>query len=79
MSQAKVDRYKNEKRNRKKIMRREKAASVLRTSVVTLVAAAIVGWAGYSVVQRYQDDKPASYTDVNISAISDYLNNIGAD
>lgn len=79
MSQAKVDRYKNEKRNRKKIMRREKAASVLRTSVITLVAAAIIGWAGYSVVQRYQDNRPVSYTDVNISAISDYLNNIGAD
>lgn len=79
MSQEKVDRYKKEKRNRKKIMRREKAASVLRTSIVTLVAAAIIGWAGYSAVQRYQDSQPATYTDVNISAISDYLSNIGAD
>ena len=33
MSQEKVDRYKKEKANRKKIMRREKAMSVVRKQI----------------------------------------------
>ena len=42
MSQAKVDRYKEEKANRKKIMRKEKIANRLRKCAVAVVAAALV-------------------------------------
>ncbi|MGN0342769.1 MAG: hypothetical protein ACI4DO_08240 [Roseburia sp.] len=77
MSQAKVDRYKEQKKNRKKIMRREKIASVLRKCVGTLVVLAVIGWAGYSAVSMYQAKQPTSYTEVNITAISDYINNLG--
>ena len=49
MSQAKVDRYKEEKANRKKVMRKEKIANRLRKCAVAVVAAALVVWIGYSV------------------------------
>ena len=42
MSQAKVDRYKEEKANRKKVMRKEKIANRLRKCAVAVVAAAVV-------------------------------------
>ena len=79
MSQAKVDRYKEQKKNRKKIMRREKIASVLRKCAGTVVALAVLGWLGYSAVSMYQKNQPVSYTEVNITAISDYIRSLGVD
>ena len=48
MSQAKVDRYKEEKKNRKKIMAKEKRMRIAGYVAGCLVAAGIIGWAGYS-------------------------------
>lgn len=79
MSQAKVDRYKEQKKNRKKIMRREKIANILRKCAGTIVVLAIVGWVGYSAVSVYQKNQPVSYTEVNITAISDYISSLGVD
>ena len=79
MSQAKVDRYKEQKKNRKKIMRREKIASVLRKCAGTVVVLAILVWVVYSAVSMYQKNQPASYTEVNITAISDYISSLGVD
>jgi hypothetical protein len=52
MSQAKVDRYKEEKKNRKKIMAKEKRMRIAGYVAGCLVAAGIIGWAGYSVLMR---------------------------
>ena len=79
MSQAKVDRYKEQKKNRKKIMRGEKIANILRKCAGTIVVLAIVGWVGYSAVSVYQKNQPVSYTEVNITAISDYISSLGVD
>ena len=49
MSQAKVDRYKEEKRNRAKIMAKEKREWMLMKIGGAVLALAIVGWAGGSV------------------------------
>ena len=46
MSQAKVDRYKEEKKNRKKIMAKEKRMRIAGYVAGCLVAAGIIGWAG---------------------------------
>ena len=43
MSQEKVDRYKQEKANRKKIMRKQKVMNIVRKSVLTVAALALVG------------------------------------
>ena len=48
MSQAKVDRYKEEKANRKKILAKEKRKRIAGTICGWLIALLIVGWAGYS-------------------------------
>ena len=49
MSQAKVDRYKDEKKNRKKNMKKEKVQNIIRRCAVCVIAVALIGCAGYSV------------------------------
>ncbi len=87
MSQAKVDRYKEEKRNRAKIMAREKRNRMITRVCGSLLAVVIVGWMGVSVYQTAtgsgssQTDtttETEAYT-VNTSAISDYLDALEAD
>jgi|GEM_PF-4433366 len=46
MSQAKVDRYKKEKENRKKLMRKQKMMGIVRKGVVAVIAVALIGWVG---------------------------------
>ena len=48
MSQAKVDRYKEEKANRKKILAKEKRKRITGIICGWVIAVLIVGWAGYS-------------------------------
>ena len=48
MSQAKVDRYKEEKKNRKKTMAKEKRLHLLAVVCGWLVVIALAGWAGVS-------------------------------
>ena len=48
MSQEKVNRYKEEKANRKKMLRRQKVMNTVRKTVVSVVCVAVLGWIGYS-------------------------------
>lgn len=73
MSQAKVDRYKEEKKNRKQIMKKAKIKKTVNTVLLSTVCLAFVGWIGYSAVKSYQANQPASYTEVNYDAINNYL------
>lgn len=79
MSQAKVDLYKKEKANRKKIMAKEKRMKALRTTVLSVVCVAIVGWAGFSVYQYYEANKPAETHQVNLDGINDYLSELNTE
>lgn len=79
MSQEKVDRYKQEKANRKKIMRKQKVMNVLRKGVLTLVALALVGWLGYSAYDIYESGKERVVAEVNYDAVTNYLNSLSAD
>jgi hypothetical protein len=79
MSQAKVDRYKEEKRNRAKIIKREKrewAATKAGLSLVGLVLVAWIGFSVYSGVTSTSDDtavtEKETYT-VDTSAIDDFF------
>ena len=76
MSQAKVDRYKEEKANRKKIMKQEKVKHVLRNLAASAVIVALVGWVGYSVYGIYEDHQPRQSVEVDYSAVDSYLNSI---
>ena len=79
MSQEKVDRYKQEKANRKKIMRRQKAMNIVRKGVLTLAALALVAWLGYSAYDTYESGKERVVAEVNYDAVMDYLNNLSSD
>ncbi len=73
MSQQKVDRYKKEKYNRKQQLKKEKRQHLLYSIAGSVAAVAIVTWIGFSVYSRVQANKPVTYTEVSLDAISDYM------
>ena len=79
MSQAKVDRYKEEKKNRKAIIAKEKRKHVLCVAAAVLVAVAVLGWAGVSGYQAYQNNKPLETIYTDMSAINDYMTSLDAE
>ena len=72
MSQEKVTRYKEEKANRKQIMKKQKRASIIRNTIASVVVVAVVGWIGYSGVAFYLENRPRAEVDVDYTAISEY-------
>lgn len=82
MSQAKVDKYKKEKANRKQAMKKEKITRITYSIIGVVIAAAIVSWAGYSVYTRATGTDAAdenATVEVNTDAIDNYLSSLGAD
>lgn len=79
MSQEKVDRYKKEKANRKQIMRRQRLMSFVRKGVLTLAAAALVGWLAYSAYGIHEANRERVVAEVNYDAVTDYLNSLTSD
>lgn len=76
MSQAKVDRYKQEKANRKETMKKEKTASVVRRTVAAVVAVALIGWAGYSAVNAYSSYQPNEAVEIDYTAVDELNTNL---
>lgn len=79
MSQAKVDRYKNEKANRKKNMKKQKAKNAVAAACGTVVCIAVVGWIGYSAYGYFRtgDDKSTpTQTEVNLDALNNYISTL---
>lgn len=78
MSQAKVDRYKEEKRNRDQIIRKQKREWMLTKLGLSVVAVVMVVWVGVSVYTNVTapDETVAesleTYT-VDTTALDDYL------
>ena len=79
MSQEKVDRYKEEKANRKKIIAKEKRMHKIQIAAGWLVAAAIVCWAGFSGYRAYENSRPMETVYVNLYAIETYMNSRDAE
>lgn len=80
MSQAKVDRYKEEKKNRAKIIQKEKRQWVAIKAGMSAVAIAVVAWVGISVYQNVTapdstNTTMESYT-VNTSAVDDFISGL---
>ena len=76
MSQQKVDRYKQEKYNRKKVLEKEKKTRLIYRISGGIIAIALVGWIGFSIYSRAEANKPASYTEVNMDAITNYMSTL---
>jgi Tfp pilus assembly major pilin PilA len=67
MSQQKVEKYKNDKKNRKKIIAKQKRMRVLRNCMATLVVVALVAFIGLSIYKDYiykesTDTEPVTYS-----------------
>lgn len=60
MSQEKVDKYKKEKANRKKIMAKEKRIKRIYILLGTLVGIVFVVWIGFSVYNDYIKEEPTT-------------------
>ena len=73
MSQAKVEKYKQEKANRKKTLAREKAKRLALRICAWAILVAAIGWAGFAGYQYYEDKKPAKTFYTDISAVSEYV------
>lgn len=84
MSQEKVDKYKKEKANREKLQKREKRNLFLEKLAIGAVALVMVGWIGYSaygVLTREDPDeeKTVVTTEMDTTAITDYLSQLAGD
>lgn len=78
MSQKKVDRYKQEKANRKEIMKKEKMQHTIRRCVVGVCALALVVWLGYSAINVYEESQPKDTVEVNYGAVTGYQQNLSS-
>ena len=78
MSQQKVDYHKEQKRNRQKIMKKEKAIRRLQFAVFIIVLVALVAWFSYLIYKNVQAKNSAGAaveaTEVDLSAWENYMN-----
>ena len=78
MSQAKVDRYKEEKQKREKLQKKGKRELLLWKIVGIIVLVALVGWIGFSVYQNVQKDASHTY-EMKTDALDHYMNGLNAE
>lgn len=71
MSQEKVDRYKQEKANRKKMVKKAKIQNVIRKCIVGIAALLLVGWIGYSAYGIYDSNKETEEIMVDYQSFND--------
>ena len=79
MSQAKVERYKEEKRNRKETMARDKRKRMVSTAALAVVGVVLLGWIGTSAYQVYENSKPMETIYTDLTALDDYMAGLEAD
>ncbi len=75
MSQEKVNRYKEEKANRKQILAKEKRHKHMLQFVGIVIALALVCWLGYSVYDMATRPDTSALT-INTTALDEYLNGL---
>ena len=78
MSQKKVDYYKEQKRNRAEIMRKEKRNRRLGALLAIVIVAALVGWFGYMIVQnaRSASDGATKATELETTDLDEYFSQV---
>ncbi len=81
MSQEKVDRHKEEKRNRAKIIKKEKRNWRMTEGALALVAVVLVAWVGVSAYNMVQSSSEEETTvletySVNTTALDNYMSGL---
>ncbi|MBR2258691.1 MAG: hypothetical protein IJ899_15445 [Blautia sp.] len=81
MSQKKVDAYKQEKANREKIMKKEKAILRLEKCIAAVICAAVICWVGFSIYDKTVSEpvEEKQDTQIDTTALDDYLNGLNAE
>ena len=78
MSQEKVNKYKEEKANRKEILAKEKRKNRMIKIGAGIVALALVGWLGYSVYDM-ATRPDISAIEIDASALDEYQTSMDAE
>ena len=78
MSQEKVNKYKEEKANRKEILAKEKRKNRMIKIGAGIVALALVGWLGYSVYDM-ATRPDTSAIEIDASALDEYQTSMDAE
>ncbi len=84
MSQAKVDRYKEEKKNRAQLIKKAKREWMAMKAGLSLVAIVLVAWVGVAVYQGVHTPEAGAVTEkptyeVNTTAIDSFLSDLDAE
>lgn len=80
MSQAKVDKYKEEKANRQQIIKKQKRMHRFEMTAIALVCAVFVGWIGYSVYDKVSSGDGSRETVVfDAGAVQNYITELAAE
>ena len=74
MSQAKVDKYKAEKANRKETVAKEKRNKKLIKFASGLVFGLLAVWIGFSAVDFVKENRPVETIYAQTGALDEYLN-----
>ncbi len=78
MSQEKVDYNKEQKKNRKKIMKKHKIERVLSIVAGVAIAVVLIGWVSFSAYKNHKSTETATvtYNNIDTSALTDYISTI---
>ncbi len=79
MSQKKVDMYKQEKANRKQIMRKQRMMGILRKCVLSLAGLALIAWLGFSAYDMYESGKERVVAEADYTPVTDYIDSLSAE
>ena len=79
MSQAKVDKYKAEKANRKQIVAKEKRKRSITKACGAVVGLALAVWIGISAVDFIKESRPVKTIYVNTTEVDNYINELYAE
>lgn len=75
MSQEKVNQYKESKKNRKEIAKKEKQKALIGKICAGVIGAVLIVWIGYSAVITIQNAEGPAVS-VDTTAVSEYVNGL---
>ncbi len=76
MSQEKVARYKEQKANRKEMMKKQKAKKMLGRCIWSVVGIAFVVMVGFSAYDLYEKAQPRQVVEADYTEFDNYLNEL---
>ena len=79
MSQEKVNRYKEQKKNRMAIQAIKKRNALITKVCASLAALALVAWLGYSVMDSYEKKQNSGPVTADITALDNYTASLNAE